>query len=142
MAAFRSNLSAFLRDSDNAEQAGLKAGAYVLSNAVKRNLKGGYTTGDFVTGASVNHVTIGQVFYEGRGWAIKVGTDLLYNLYWEVGFTPARGVYSPGIGRNTQGPIMFQRVEKWRPALVDNREEIRAAYTRVYEARMSRWRTN
>jgi hypothetical protein len=132
MAAWRSNLPALTRAMDDASQKGLHAGAYVLSNAVKRNLKGGYTTGDFVTGASVNHVTIGQVFYEDRGWAIKVGTDLLYNLYWEVGFTPARGVFSPGIGRNTQGPIMFQRVEKWRPAFVDSRMEIRAAYNRVY----------
>lgn len=120
---WRSNLPAFNRASDEGDKAGLLAGAYVLSNAVKRALKGGYTSGDFVTGQSVNHVTIGQVYREGMGWAIKVGTDLLYNLFWELGH---QNIYLR----------RFVRVEKWRPALMDSRLEIRNAYNRVYISRL------
>jgi hypothetical protein len=119
MAAFRSNLPAFIRAMDDAAPKGLLAGAYVVANQVKRNLRGGYTSGDFVTGASVNHVTIGQVFQEGTGWVIKVGTDLLYNLFWELGH---HNIFTR----------KFERVEKWRPALVDSRFEAMQAYTRVY----------
>lgn len=104
---------------DDAAQKGLLAAAYPVSNAVKKNLRGGYTSGDFVTGQSVNHVTIGQVFQDAVGWAIKVGTDLLYNLFWEL-------------GHNNIYLRKFVRVEKWRPALLDSRFESMQAFNRVY----------
>jgi hypothetical protein len=104
---------------DNASRKGLHAAAYVVSNKVKENLRGGYVSGAFVTGASVNHVTIGQVYREETGWAIKVGTDLMYNLYFELGHF--------NIFRRK-----FTRVEKWRPALVDSRFEAMQAFNRVY----------
>lgn len=119
MAAWRSNLPALTRAMDEAAQKGLQAAAYPVSNAVKRNLRGGYTSGDFVTGQSVNHVTIGQVFRDGTGWAIQVGTDLLYNLFWEL-------------GHNSIFTRRFERVEKWRPALLDSRFESAQAFNRVY----------
>lgn len=120
MAAWRSNLPQLMRAMDDAAQKGLLAAAYPVSNQVKRNLKGGYTSGDFVTGASVNHVTIGQVFREGNGWAIRVGTDLLYNLFWELGH---HNIFTR----------KFERVEKWHPALVDSRFESAQAFNRVYK---------
>jgi hypothetical protein len=119
MGAFRSNLPAFIRAMDNASRKGLHAAAYVVSNKVKENLRGGFTSGDFVTGMSVNHVTIGQVFRTETGWAIKVGTDLLYNLFWTLGHF---NIFSR----------RFERVDKWTPALADNRFEAAQAYSRVY----------
>lgn len=104
---------------DDAARKGLLAAAYPVRNQVKRNLRGGYTSGDFVTGTSLNHVTIGQVFQDGTGWAIKVGTDLLYNIFYELGHY--------NIFRRK-----FTRVEKWRPALVDSRLESMQAFNRVY----------
>jgi hypothetical protein len=119
MAAFRSNLPALIRAMDDAAPKGLHAAAYVVQNKVKENLRGGYTSGDFVTGHSMNSVTIGQVYRAETGWTIKVGTPLLYPLFWEL-------------GHNNIFTRKFERVEKWRPALVDSRFEAMQAYTRVY----------
>jgi hypothetical protein len=119
MAAFRSNLPALTRAMDDASRKGLHAAAYIVSNKVKENLRGGFTSGEFVTGASVNHVTIGQVFRIENGWAIKVGTDLLYNLFWTLGH------YNIYLRK-------FVRVDKWTPGLVDNRFEAQQAFSRVY----------
>lgn len=122
-----SRLGAFSRDSDAAAQKGLHAAAYVLRSGVQRNLKGGYTSGDFVTGASINAVTISGIVKESDGYSIAVGTNLLYNLYWELGHW---NVFTRS----------HQRVEKWRPALMDNRDAIASAYTRVYTQNLEKWR--
>jgi hypothetical protein len=119
MAAFRSNLPALTRAMDDASRKGLHAAAYVVSNQVKRNLRGGYVSGAFVTGNVMNSVTIGQVYQEGSGWAIRVGSNVLYALFYEIGHF--------NIFRRK-----FTRVEKWRPALVDSRFEAMTAFNRVY----------
>ena len=118
-ATWTSRLPQFERRSIQAQQDGLRAAAYVLANQVKRNLRGGYTSGDFVTGNSINHVTIGPVSEASRGLFIRVGTNLLYNLYWELGHY---NIFSR----------RHERVEKWRPAMMDSRSQMQAAFTRVY----------
>jgi hypothetical protein len=119
MAAFRSNLPAFIRAMDDAAPKGLHAAAYVVQNKVKENLRGGYKSGAFVTGHVMNSVTIGQVYREGTGWAIRVGSNVEYALWWEV-------------GHNNRWTRQYERSERWRPALVDSRFEAMSAFNRVY----------
>ncbi len=129
MATWTSSLAAFSRDNDDAERDGLLAAAYVLKNAVKRALRGGYTSGDFVTGLSVNSVAHSEPERDTAGWAIRVGTNLKYNLYWEIGHRSAF-------------LRKFVRVEKWRPAFFDSREPMRAAYARQWQRTMSKWKAD
>lgn len=120
--SYQSNLPAVVARLRRARSAGLIAAATVLINAVKRGLQGGYTSGDFVTGASINAVTRSEPdLVNGE---ILVGTNLMYNLFWELGhfnlFTRR-----------------FERVEVWYPAMTSNREQIQAAYARAYAREMA-----
>jgi hypothetical protein len=110
---------------NEAGRRGIIAAAYIVSNNVKRNLRGGYTSGEFVTGQSINAVTISDPFRLGPNWGIRVGTNLLYNLFWELGHM---NIFTH----------RFERVEKWRPALFDSRDAAAAAYARVYIETMER----
>ncbi len=118
-AKWTSNLSKFEGASNEGIRAGLIAAANVLVNQVKRNLKGGYTSGDFVTGLSLNSVTKSEPVRDGNEWSITVGTNLLYNLYWELGH---HNIFTR----------KYERVEKWRPALMDSKDAMSAAFNRVY----------
>jgi hypothetical protein len=48
-------------------------------------------------------------------------------------------VFSPGVGKNTQGPIQQQRVETWRPVLdaeaAAMNEKLRAVVARLMEVK-------
>ena len=129
MTTWTSNLPQFLKDESEAERLGVIAAAYVLVNAVKRSLRGGYTSGNFVTGGVINSVTRGQPFRDGMGWTIEVGTNLMYALFWEI-------------GHHNLFTRKYERVEKWRPAFMDSREAMRAAYSREWQRRMQKWRAN
>lgn len=126
-----SKIPALVQRLEQADRQGLTAAQQVVLNQVKRDLRGGYTTGDFVTGASVSAATKSEPERTDTGHVGRVGTNLLYNLFWEIGFTPARGVFSPGMNRITQGPIQHQRKEIWVPALYSTRDQQIAAYRRV-----------
>ena len=118
-------LAAFARKHQEAQKAGLRAAAYVVYNAVKRGLRGGYTSGDFVTGNVINSVTISPVFETLGTFAIRIGTNVPYALYWEVGFHSAWS-------------RKYERVEIWRPAMMDTRDEQVDAFRRAYWATMRR----
>lgn len=122
-----SHLDQFNRDRDEAERLGVIAAAYILVNAVKRALKGGYTSGAFVTGHVINSVTRGTPFREGMGWTIEVGSNLNYALFWEI-------------GHHNRWTRKYERVEKWRPAFMDSRPAMAEAYARQWERTMSKWR--
>lgn len=119
---------------DAATRAALEAAGNVLANEVKRALRGGYRSslgnqGDFVTGTSLNHVRVappvltgdrsGRLRYRGEAY-IRVGTDLLYNLFWEVGhfnlFT-----------------MSYERDEKWGPATKRATPRAFQAFRRVFQ---------
>ena len=116
-----SNLDELVQRNNAGQRRGLLAAAQVLSSAVKKNLSRGYTSGAFVTGASSDAVTISDPFQLGRAWGIRVGTNLISNLEWEVGH------FNLFLKR-------FVRVERWRPAMMDSREEQRQAFARGYKA--------
>ena len=119
-ATWKSNRAKVERTMDRANVRGLTAAAYIVSNAVKKELRGGYVSGDFVTGTSINRVTIGAIERAGKfEYRIRIGTNLLYNLYWEIGH------YNIFLRR-------FVRVEKWRTAALGSVKEAREAYARVY----------
>jgi hypothetical protein len=121
-AEFRSNLGAFIGATERAIKSGLIAAAESYMAEVRTELLKGYTTGDFVTGHVAGSVDKGPVEKTPDGYGIAIGSNVDYALYWEVGFVPARGVFSPGVGTVTQGPIGVQRKEVWVPKMVEMRE--------------------
>lgn len=121
--SYSSNLPQVTARLRAASSAGLLAAAAVVENKVKDGLRGGYTSGRFVTGhvlASVNH---SEPALDANGAYILVGTDVLYALFWEVGH---QNLFT---GR-------FERVEIWMPALLSTRAEQLAAYQRAFARHM------
>lgn len=114
-----SNLPAVLERLRRARFAGLLAAALVYENAMKEALRGGYTSGAFVTGFVMNSVTHGEPTEDAGGAFILVGTNVMYALFWEVGhmnlFTKK-----------------FERVETWMPTFLATRAEQTAAYVRAF----------
>jgi hypothetical protein len=113
-----SNIPAVVRRLDAADRAGLVAMQGIVQNEVKKGLRGGYTSGNFVTGQSVNSVTRSEPERTATGHTGKVGTNLLYNLFWELGH---RNIFTR----------RFERVEVWVPALYNTRAQQIDAYQRV-----------
>lgn len=129
-AKWTSHAREFIRDDARAKRLALRAGANVLRNAVMRGLRGGYTSGAFVTGRVMNSVTISPVLELGGGvMGIKVGTNVMYALYWELGH------WNLFTGK-------YERVEVWRPALFSSRKEVREAFVNRYTREMAKWRAS
>lgn len=116
-------VAAVMRMHRAAQQAGIRASAYIVYNAVKLGLRGGYTSGAFAVGNVINSVTISAVFEEAGIFGVRIGSNVPYALYWELGH---HNIFTR----------RYERVEVWRPALVDNREESRAAFNRAYKRSM------
>lgn len=115
-----------LRRIDTGARNGLQAQARVVWNEWKRQMaahKGGFTTGAFTTGKAVASITIGPITAAGRfgEYAIQVGTNVLYHLFWELGHM---NVFTR----------KYERVETLRPAVEDTRVEQAAAFTRQFRA--------
>ena len=116
---YKSNLPQIEQRMRAARFAGLIASAEVVINAVKEGLRGGYTSGRFVTGHVLNSVNRSEPGEDGRGAFILVGTDVNYALFWEVGH---QNIFT---GR-------FERKEVWMPAFLRTRPDQLAAFQRVY----------
>ena len=127
MATWDSNIPAAQAALREGRELGLIAAAQVVINQVKRGLRGGYTSGDFVTGNSINHVTRGPVEYDAGEAFIRVGTSVLYNLYWELGH---HNLFS---GRYERRPI-------WLPSLLDTRAAQQRAYAAQIKAALAKLR--
>ena len=119
MSAYRSRSAEVQRRYFKAVDGALIAQAHVYINAVKRQLRGGYTSGDFVTGNVLNSVTRTAPRWEGLARAIRVGTNVLYALFWELGH---HNIFSR----------RYERVEIWMPELVRTAPEQRATFERVF----------
>ena len=113
--SWRSNIAEVQAALREGRAKGLIAAAQVVQNAVKKGLRGGYTSGDFVTGNSINHVTRSAVQEDGGGAFIQVGTSVLYNLYWEL-------------GHHNAWTRRFERRPVWVPALIDTRTQQARAF--------------
>jgi hypothetical protein len=102
-----------------AQENGLIAAAQVVKNEVKRGLAGGYTSGNFVKGIVLNSVTAGDVEETALGFAIRIGTNLMYALFWELGH---HNIFTR----------KYERVEIWQPAAVSSADDASKAYSRVF----------
>jgi hypothetical protein len=105
---------------NRARTAGLDASADVVVGEVKRGLEGGFTSGDFDTGESVENVRKTAVTESPDGASVRVGTELIHNLLWELGHL---NVFSK----------QFERKEVWLPALLSSRAEQLTAFTAAHK---------
>lgn len=119
-ARWDSNKDEVLRRADLGGRLGIIAAANAVSNAVKKGLKVGYTSGAWTTGASEEAVKVSEPEKQGQNWQIRVGTNLISNLHWEFGH------YNLFLRR-------WVRVEKWRDALVESAPTANRVFGRVYK---------
>lgn len=133
-ATWTSQLPDYKAREERAQQAALIASAKVLERALKEEFaKPYYVTGEFSTGKVRRSIRRTQPYVIEPGkWGIRVGTNVFYARFWELGFVPAPGVFSPGMGTGVQGPVMVRRVEKVRPATVASRVQVAKAYSEAY----------
>jgi len=108
----------------------LTAGGTILWNEIRRSLRGGYLSslgnkGQFVTGASLAHCTLSPPRREGDKWTISVGTDLDYNLFWEV-------------GHHNLFTRHYERDEKWVPAFRRKREQALRTFRMVMQRELEK----
>lgn len=121
-----SRLPEFTDALNEAVDAGLFAMGYLYANEVKRRTAGGFTSGDFVTGAALNAITVTDPYTDDDGArAIQVYSDLEpnYPLYWELGH---HNIFTR----------RFERVEIWRPVSVDLASQLQAVFQSTVQARM------
>jgi hypothetical protein len=113
---------------ERAVDAALRAAAQVVVNGLKdekpEGLRGGYTSGDFVTGNILNSITISDTARDRQGTFVLVGTNVMYAVYWEFGHI---NVFTR----------KYERQERWGPTLARTSDEATAAYRRVYARFMS-----
>lgn len=121
---YQSNLPTIRGRMRQAVDGGLLAAANVVETKVKEGLRGGYTSGDFVTGLVLNSVTHSEPTLGGAGAYILVGTWVSYALYWEL-------------GHQNLFTRRFERVEIWMPALLSTRAQQLAAFQRVFQRIMN-----
>ena len=139
-----SNREAIDRRMRAAAEKALTGAAQLYRNAMQKSLrnppKGGYTTGDFDHGMAgvAGSVAVGEPVDDGDTISIGVGTNVIYAKYWEFGFTPARGVFSPGVGTRRQGPVQHRRVERWRPTLEATAPAMVERFRKLFGALMGR----
>lgn len=119
---FQSNLPAVVERLRRARMAGLVAAADVYVEAMKRALRGGFTTGKFSDNTLADSVTRSEPDADGQG--IYVGTRWVYALMWELGHLNAF-------------TRQFERQERWVPTFQEQRGNIRAAYARAFRAAMA-----
>lgn len=113
---------------DRATDDALKAAAQVVVNGLKeqkpQGLRGGYTSGAFVTGATLGSIFITEVFQGPSGEKfILIATDSMIAVYWEYGH----------VNLFTR---KYEREERWRPTLERKYDDAMAAYARVYQRSM------
>ncbi len=129
-ANFASALPEFEAASRDGAASGLIAAAELLKGEVRKRLQSGYTSGDYVTGNNIVRVQRSEPVVEGDVMAIRVGSTQIsppYPLFWELGH---HNVFLD----------KFVRVEVWRPALLDSRNAMAAAFAEGYRRRVSQAR--
>jgi hypothetical protein len=122
--SYDSNVPTITAKMRRARAAGLTAAGQVVVDAVKEAIRGGFTSGDFDTGESVDNVKTTAVIDSADGAHIRIGTELVYNLVWELGHF---NIYSR----------QFERKEVWLPTLHATRAQQLDAYQRAFKAEMA-----
>ena len=112
------NSGEFFRRLTNGIPQALTAAGYVYANGVKRELRGGYTSGDFVTGNVMNSVTVAPPRNDGGSWSVTIGSNVDYAAFWELGHW---NIFTR----------RYMRVPIWVPTMQSLRQDIVAAYSRT-----------
>lgn len=112
-----------------ATDAALEGAAQELINGLKeqkpQGLRGGYTSGAFVTGNLLNSIYATEPARGPGGTAfIVVATDVPYAVYWEAGHF---NLFSR----------KYEREERWSTTLLRKMDDIHEAYARVYKRFMT-----
>jgi len=114
---------AFQGRNGGATEAALKAAAQVVVNGLKDEkplgVRGGFTSGAFVTGNLLGSIDMTDVVRTPEGPAIAVYTDAEYAVYWEYGHF---NIFSR----------KYEREERWEPTLRRVADEANAAFARTY----------
>ena len=105
----------------------LVASAQELINGLKDpkplGLRGGYTSGAFVTGNLLGSIQATDPYTDKGTRHISVYTDLDYAKFWEE-------------GHNNRFSRRREQEERWRPTLQRKEEDILLVYSRVYKRSM------
>lgn len=140
-AQFTSRLGEFRERHSFATDKALVAAAGVLRKAAMEKHRRGYTSGRFSFGQVRNSITVSEPVTEDGVRVIRAGirggilpknrqpgdpaTIGQISLFWEL-------------GHNNAWTRRYERVEKWRPAVLESREAMVTMFARVYEALMQR----
>lgn len=109
---FRSNLRGTLAARDRVAHNMLTAAAVVVEGRAKRNVRGGFKSGRFVTGNIMNKITHRV---DRKRMAAEIGTTVDYGAFWELGH------HSPWTRK-------YERKEWLKPALTKTmKQQQRAA---------------
>lgn len=106
---FFSNLGPMLRAHEAIGRAAVGGAAQAVVNQAKKNLRGGFKSGDFVTGRLQNSVDR-VISKRGLTPHAQVGTVVTYGAFWEFGH---HNVFTR----------KYERKEWLRPAFVETRDE-------------------
>lgn len=122
MSTYKSNMKAVGLAMHKARTLALQAAAQQVVNEVVDRLRGGYTSGAYVTGTNTSSVVTHGPFRAQGEWRILVGTSIAdppYPVYWELGHLNI---------------FMADWVRKpiWAPAFEDTIDRQVAAFTRVF----------
>ena len=118
-ATWKSRLPEFKRADAIAQKTALEESAEVYETAMKVRLERGITTGAFTTGDLADSVTHSVPHRERDGWVTRVGSPVGIARAWELGH---HNIFT---GR-------FERVEIWRPVLVEQRNRIAKQFSVTY----------
>jgi len=84
MAKFNSNLGKMMYAQQEVAKAALEASCIVLQNQARENVRGGFKSGDFVTGNLMRSIAH-DVVHVGKDLRGFVGTPVDYGAFWEFG---------------------------------------------------------
>jgi hypothetical protein len=117
---------AVIKALDKAVRLALTNATQVPKAEIKRRLRGGYTSGDFVTGVGLNSVRSEAAAKDGQGvYTTRIGTNRPYALYWEL-------------GHHNTFTRSYQRVEVWKPSVVSTAAETGQAFARLVRKSLDR----
>lgn len=102
---FVTHLPRVIRFHNRAARNMLLAAATVVQNQAKRNVRGGFKSGDFVTGTLINKIDV-----EVEDDHAEIGTEVDYGAFWEV-------------GHNNIFTRKYEREEWLRPAMEKTKKE-------------------
>lgn len=114
---------------------GLIAGGAVLTDAVQDEHRGGYTSGDYVTGNVLNSIYATEPATEDGVRSVRVTTrqtDPPYPSFWTLGHLnyfageASGGALASGVGTGRVG--RYLRVDHWTPATTKSADAVAAAF--------------